>query len=90
MNLGLTDLSLFLYSNESIYTMLNTFIFELSRPQKRAVSLFIDTILLTSAFFLAYWTRLGGIVAFDNTEIWVTLLCTIVVTLFTFSKLGLY
>ena len=70
--------------------MLNTFIFELSRPQKRVISLFIDTILLISSFFLAYWTRLGEIVAFDNTEIWVTLLCTIVVTLFTFIKLGLY
>ena len=69
--------------------MLNTFIFELSRPQKRVISLFIDTILLISSFFLAYWTRLGEIVAFDNTEIWVTLLCTIVVSLFTIIKLGL-
>lgn len=70
--------------------MLSKFIFELSRPQKRVISLFVDIILLTSAFFLAYWTRLGGIVAFDNSEIWTTLLCTIVITLLTFIKLGLY
>lgn len=70
--------------------MLSKFIFELSRPQKRVISLFVDIILLTSAFFLAYWTRLGGIVAFDNSEIWTILLCTIVITLLTFIKLGLY
>lgn len=70
--------------------MLSKFIFELSRPQKRVISLFVDIILLTSAFFLAYWTRLGGIIAFDNSKIWATLLCTIVITLLTFIKLGLY
>ena len=70
--------------------MLSKFIFELSIPQKRVISLFVDIILMTSAFFLAYWTRLGGIVAFDNSEIWTILLCTIVITLLTFIKLGLY
>ncbi|OOF67557.1 nucleoside-diphosphate sugar epimerase/dehydratase [Rodentibacter caecimuris] len=70
--------------------MIYSLIFEMSRPKKRIVSLFIDIILLTSAFFLAYWTRLGGIVAFDNTKIWITLLCTIAITLLTFIKLGLY
>jgi len=67
-----------------------SFIFGISRSTKRVISLFIDIILLISSFFLAYWTRLGGIVAFDNTEIWMTLLCTILITLFTFIKLGLY
>jgi len=62
----------------------------MSRSTKRVISLFIDIILLISSFFLAYWTRLGGIIAFDNTEIWMTLLCTILITLFTFIKLGLY
>lgn len=70
--------------------MMYSFIFGISRSTKRVISLFIDIILLISSFFLAYWTRLGGIVAFDNTEIWMTLLCTILTTLFTFIKLGLY
>lgn len=70
--------------------MMYSFIFGISRSTKRVISLFIDIILLISSFFLAYWTRLGGIVAFDNTEIWMTLLCTILITLFTFIKLGLY
>ena len=70
--------------------MMYSFIFGMSRSTKRVISLFIDIILLVSSFFLAYWTRLGGIVAFDNTEIWMTLLCTILITLFTFIKLGLY
>ena len=70
--------------------MMYSFIFGISRSTKRVISLFIDIILLMSSFFLAYWTRLGGIVAFDNTEIWMTLLCTILITLFTFIKLGLY
>ena len=70
--------------------MMYSFIFGMSRSTKRVISLFIDIILLISSFFLAYWTRLGGIVAFDNTEIWMTLLCTILITFFTFIKLGLY
>ena len=70
--------------------MMYSFIFGMSRSTKRVISLFIDIILLISSFFLAYWTRLGGIVAFDNTEIWMTLLCTILITLCAFIKLGLY
>ena len=70
--------------------MIYSLIFEMSRTKKRIISLFIDIILLTTSFFLAYWTRLGGIVSFDNTEIWMTLLCTIAITLLTFIKLGLY
>ena len=70
--------------------MIYSLVFGMSRTKKRVISLFIDVALLISAFFLAYWTRLGGIVAFDDTEIWTTLLCTIAITLFTFIKLGLY
>ena len=70
--------------------MIYSLVFGISRTKKRVISLFIDVVLLISAFFLAYWTRLGGIVAFDDTEIWTTLLCTIAITLFTFIKLGLY
>ena len=70
--------------------MIYSLVFGMSRTKKRVISLFIDLVLLISAFFLAYWTRLGGIIAFDDTEIWTTLLCTIAITLFTFIKLGLY
>lgn len=70
--------------------MLDYFVFELSRPLKRIVSLIIDTILITGAFFFAYWTRLGKITSFDNHQIWLALSCTLVVTLIAFIKLGLY
>lgn len=39
--------------------MLDYLVFELSRPLKRIANLIIDTILITGAFFFAYWTRLG-------------------------------
>ena len=50
--------------------MIYSLVFGMSRAKKRVISLFIDVVLLISAFFLAYWSRLGGIVAFDDTEIW--------------------
>ena len=70
--------------------MLDYLIFELSRPKKRLFSLIIDTILIVSSFFFAYWTRLGEITSFDNRQIWFALVCTLIVTLITFVKLGLY
>lgn len=70
--------------------MLDYFVFELSRPTKRIVSLIIDTVLITASFFFAYWTRLGKITAFDNRQIWFALGGTLVVTLIVFVKLGLY
>ena len=70
--------------------MLDYLVFELSRPLKRIANLIIDTILITGAFFFAYWTRLGKITSFDNHQIWLALSCTLVVTLIAFIKLGLY
>ena len=70
--------------------MLDYLIFELSRPKKRLFSLIIDTILIVSSFFFAYWTRLGEITSFDNRQIWFALVCTLIDTLITFVKLGLY
>ena len=70
--------------------MLDYLVFELSRPLKRIANLIIDTILITGAFFFAYWTRLGKITSFDNYQIWLALSCTLVVTLIAFIKLGLY
>ncbi|WP_448906624.1 polysaccharide biosynthesis protein [Haemophilus parahaemolyticus] len=70
--------------------MLDYLVFDLSRSKKRIISLAIDTLLIITSFFLAYWTRLGKIVDFDSSEIWVTLLCTVIITLYIFVKLGLY
>ena len=70
--------------------MLDYFVFELSRSKKRIISLVIDTILIITSFFFAYWTRLGEITAFDNHQIWFTLIGTLIVTLIAFVKLGLY
>ena len=70
--------------------MLDYFVFELSRSKKRIISLVIDTILIITSFFFAYWTRLGEITAFDNHQIWFALTGTLIVTLIAFVKLGLY
>ncbi|EGC72794.1 polysaccharide biosynthesis protein [Haemophilus parainfluenzae ATCC 33392] len=70
--------------------MLDYFVFELSRSKKRIISLVIDTILIITSFFFAYWTRLGDITAFDNHQIWFALTGTLIVTLIAFVKLGLY
>ena len=70
--------------------MLDYFVFELSRFKKRIISLVIDTILIITSFFFAYWTRLGEITAFDNHQIWFALIGTLIVTLIAFVKLGLY
>lgn len=70
--------------------MLDYFVFELSRSKKRIISLVIDTILIITSFFFAYWTRLGEITAFDNHQIWFALIGTLIVTLIAFVKLGLY
>ncbi|MCU8235308.1 polysaccharide biosynthesis protein [Vibrio vulnificus] len=65
-------------------------IWSLPRVHKRLISLGIDTLLITFSFFMAMWVRYGEVFFPVSNQIWFTLLGTLVVTLVTFTKLGLY
>lgn len=65
-------------------------IWSLPRVHKRLISLGIDTLLITFSFFMAMWVRYGEVFFPVSNQIWFTLFGTLVVTLVTFTKLGLY
>lgn len=69
--------------------MLETLL-NLSRVHKRIISIIVDTGLISVAFFLSYWTRLGHIRLIDSTDFIFVLSATVLVTLIAFIKLGLY
>lgn len=62
----------------------------LPRYQKRLVSLLSDSVFLPFAFLLAMSLRLEQIYLPTRPEVWLTGLITLVVSLITFAKLGLY
>ncbi|HAS6040081.1 TPA: polysaccharide biosynthesis protein [Vibrio vulnificus] len=66
------------------------YIWSLPRVHKRLISLAIDTLLITFSFFMAIWVRHGEVAVSVSSETWLTLAGTVVVTLVTFTKLGLY
>ncbi|WP_154142465.1 polysaccharide biosynthesis protein [Vibrio vulnificus] len=66
------------------------YIWSLPRVHKRLISLAIDTLLITFSFFMAIWVRYGEVAISVSAETWLTLTGTVVVTLVTFTKLGLY
>ncbi|EGQ9294046.1 polysaccharide biosynthesis protein [Vibrio vulnificus] len=66
------------------------YIWSLPRVHKRLISLAIDTLLITFSFFMAIWVRHGEVAVTVSVETWLTLAGTVVVTLVTFTKLGLY
>ncbi|MFA1576248.1 polysaccharide biosynthesis protein [Vibrio cyclitrophicus] len=66
------------------------FIWNLSRFNKRVVSIIIDTIFVICAFYAAYWTRIGHIQPLDDNIAQYVLIGTVIVTLTAFTKLGLY
>ncbi|EMK3380916.1 polysaccharide biosynthesis protein [Vibrio vulnificus] len=66
------------------------YIWSLPRVHKRLISLAIDTLLITFSFFMAIWVRHGEVAVSVSVETWLTLAGTAVVTLITFTKLGLY
>ncbi|EPI5812884.1 polysaccharide biosynthesis protein [Vibrio vulnificus] len=66
------------------------YIWSLPRVHKRLISLAIDTLLITFSFFMAIWVRHGEVAVSVSVETWLTLAGTVVVTLVTFTKLGLY
>lgn len=67
-----------------------TFFLGLSRPLKRSVSVLIDAMLLTVAFWGGYWVRLDMAIPIRSLHHWELLTLLIPVTVFIFAKLGLY
>lgn len=67
-----------------------TFFLGLSRPLKRSVSVLIDAVLLTVAFWGGYWVRLDMDMPINSLRHWELLALLIPVTVLVFAKLGLY
>lgn len=67
-----------------------TFFLGLSRPLKRSVSVLIDAMLLTVAFWGGYWVRLDMAIPIRSLHHWELLALLIPVTVFIFAQLGLY
>ncbi|MCG9577206.1 polysaccharide biosynthesis protein [Vibrio tubiashii] len=66
------------------------YIWNLPRVYKRLVSIVIDTFFIVSSFYAAYWTRIGHIKPLDDSLTKYVVFGTLVVTVFAFTKLGLY
>ncbi|WP_238526785.1 polysaccharide biosynthesis protein [Cellvibrio japonicus] len=60
------------------------------RPVKRAISVCYDTIAIVSSFYLAYALRMGRTEIHFDRPILLCLLFTLVVSLYTFMRMGLY
>ena len=60
------------------------------RPYKRGISLVVDTIFIFTAFWGAFWTRLGGSEFIYDTAHWNSLFISLIATLVIFTQAGLY
>jgi FlaA1/EpsC-like NDP-sugar epimerase len=65
-------------------------IFSLPRPQKRMVSLFVDSLFLVFAFWAALLVRLDDISVLSNGTFWMVISIVLPISLVLFAKLGLY
>ncbi|CAM3071727.1 polysaccharide biosynthesis protein [Vibrio rarus] len=66
------------------------YIWNLSRASKRIISVLIDSFFIISSYYAAHWARLGDLMwlpKYDNHNV---LIVTLLITIFTFTKLGLY
>ena len=66
------------------------FLVNLPRPQKRGVSLIVDSIFIIVAFWLAFLLRLDSTAVLKNIHNWILLAALLPVSLLSFVKLGLY
>ncbi|MBB1275940.1 nucleoside-diphosphate sugar epimerase/dehydratase [Pseudoalteromonas sp. SR43-3] len=66
------------------------FLVNLPRPQKRVVSLFVDSIFIMVAFWLAFLLRLDSTAVLKNNHTWILLAIVLPLSLLSFVKLGLY
>ncbi|MGG5826074.1 polysaccharide biosynthesis protein [Aeromonas salmonicida] len=67
-----------------------TFFLGLSRPFKRIISVIIDAVLLSIAFWGGYWVRLDTAMPVKSLLHWELLAILVPFTVFIFVKLGLY
>lgn len=67
-----------------------TFFLGLSRPFKRIISVIIDAVLLSIAFWGGYWVRLDTAIPVKSLLHWELLAILVPFTVFVFVKLGLY
>lgn len=65
-------------------------LFRLKRTQKRIVSLVIDAIFLSLAFWFALLVRIDNVSVLTNAAYWILLLIVVPSSLVCFAKLGLY
>lgn len=66
------------------------FLWNLSRLQKRVISIFIDAFFVVISFYAAYWTRIGHMKPLEDVPTQYVLLGTLLVTILAYTKLGLY
>lgn len=65
-------------------------IWRLSRPKKRFLSVAIDAVFISLSFYLAFWARLGRSISLSESNYIYILGGTILVTIYVFTRLGLY
>ncbi|KPZ72960.1 hypothetical protein AN944_00649 [Shewanella sp. P1-14-1] len=65
-------------------------LFRLERSQKRLVSIAIDTVFLSFAFWAALLVRVDDVSVLLNKHYWALLITSIPFSIFAFAKLGLY
>lgn len=65
-------------------------IVNMSRPKKRIITLLFDSLFIFTAFWLALMARLDDFSLFSTLEYWFLLAATLVVSLLSFIRLGLY
>ena len=66
------------------------FFWNLSRFKKRLVSISIDALFIVTAFYSAYWVRIGNIKPLEGELAPFVLFGTVIITIISFTKLGLY
>ncbi|EKO3369878.1 polysaccharide biosynthesis protein [Vibrio fluvialis] len=67
-----------------------SFIWNLSRLNKRIISVLVDVFFIVFSFYSAYWVRVGNVEAIHSETIPYLLSTVIVVTILSFTRLGLY
>ncbi|EKO3418166.1 polysaccharide biosynthesis protein [Vibrio fluvialis] len=67
-----------------------SFIWNLSRLNKRIISVLVDVFFIVFSFYSAYWVRVGNVEAIHSETIPYLLSTVLVVTILSFTRLGLY
>ncbi|MEZ8100523.1 polysaccharide biosynthesis protein [Vibrio bivalvicida] len=65
-------------------------IWNLPRAYKRLISITIDAFFVVASFYAAYWSRIGNVKPFESYLTWYVIIGTLLVTVFAFTRLGLY